>query len=339
MSRSPGSNARGRVWLAAVGTALAVLTVVALAGPGAPKPGEGGRRPPQQTPPAPQQPTFRAGARTVPIYVSVTDQVGAFVMDLAKEDFEVRDDGRVQPITQFTTDIQPITAIVLMAGSRSMVNALDMVMTAADHFVVRLMPGDRARVGSFSEDIRFSPAFTADRDALARQVNDLFALRVGPVTRLWDAIGEATTLFESGEGRRVIIAFTDGEDTWSDSTFSDALARARRADVMVYAVLIRGIQRLPEDRSRRRAPSGTFTDLAVDTGGGYYIVNNKLADLNPIATQIAEELHSQYVIGFLPEQLDGKLHKLEVKVKRPQVKVRARQSYVADPERIGGGRP
>jgi VWFA-related protein len=220
-----------------------------------------------------------------------------------------------------------------------MVNALDMVMTAADHFVVRLMPGDRARVGSFSEDIRFSPAFTADRDALARQVNDLFALRVGPVTRLWDAIGEATTLFESGEGRRVIIAFTDGEDTWSDSTFSDALARARRADVMVYAVLIRGIQRLPEDRSRRRAPSGTFTDLAVDTGGGYYIVNNKLADLNPIATQIAEELHSQYVIGFLPEQLDGKLHKLEVKVKRPQVKVRARQSYVADPERIGGGRP
>ena len=315
-----------------------MLAVATATGSGAPAPERAG--PSQQTPPpAGQQPTFRAGTRTVPIYVSVTDQVGAFVMDLTKDEFEVRDDGRVQAITQFTTDIQPITAIVLMDGSRSMVNALDMVMTAADYFVVRLMPGDRARVGSFSEDIRFSPAFTSDRDALARQVNDLFALRVGPVTRLWDAVGEATTLFEAGEGRRVVIAFTDGDDTWSTSTFSDALGRARRADVMVYAVLIRGIQRLPEDRSRRRPQGGTFTDLAVDTGGGYYIVSTKLAELNSIATQIAEELHSQYVVAFQPEQLDGRLHKLEVRVTRPRMKVRARQSYVADPERIGGGRP
>ena len=148
----------------------------------------------QQTPPAAppqQQPTFRAGTRTVPVYVSVTDDIGRFVLDLQRDDFEIRDDGKIQPITQFATDIQPLTAIVLLDGSRSMVKALDTVITAADHFVVRLMPGDRARIGSFSDEIRFAPAFSSDRDELAREVNDLFDLRVGTGTRLWDAIGQA----------------------------------------------------------------------------------------------------------------------------------------------------
>src|SRR5581483_2757981 len=93
--------------------------------------------------PTAQQPTpaFRAGTRTVPIYATVTDELGAFVLDLKKDDFEVRDDGKPQPLTVFTTDIQPISAFVLLDGSRSMVKALDTVITAADHFVVRLMPG------------------------------------------------------------------------------------------------------------------------------------------------------------------------------------------------------
>src|SRR5436309_2309275 len=132
----------------------------------------------QQSSP-PQQPTFRAGTRTVPIYASVTDEIGRFVLDLTRDDFELRDDGRIQPITQFTLDVQPLTAIVLLDGSSSMVKALDTVVTAADHFVVRLMPGDRARVGSFSSEIRLSPAFSSDRDELAREVNDLFDLRIG----------------------------------------------------------------------------------------------------------------------------------------------------------------
>jgi Ca-activated chloride channel family protein len=280
----------------------------------------------------PQQPTFRAGARTVPIYASVTDAIGRFVTDLTRNDFEVRDDGKLQAITQFSLDVQPLTAIVLLDGSRSMINALDTVVTAADHLVVRLMPGDRARVGSFSDEIRLGPAFTSDRDELARQVNDLFDLRIGASTRLWDAIGQATTSFEGAEGRKVVIVFTDGDDTWSTSTFDDVVSRARRADVMLYAVLIRGMERLPEERLHRRPPQD-FSELALETGGGYYLVNNVLDDLNSIATQIAEELHSQYVIGFTPQVLDSKLHKLDVRVKRPRTKIRSRQSYLAEPDR------
>jgi VWFA-related protein len=282
----------------------------------------------------PPQP-FRAGTRTVPIYVSAVDDIGQFVPDLKREEFEIRDNGKLQAISLFTTDVQPLTTIVLMDGSRSIVNALDTVMTAADHFVVRMMPGDRARVGSFSEEIRFGPSFSSDRDAIAREVNDLFDLRVGMRTRLWDALAQATESFENTQGRRAIVVFTDGEDTASEALPRDVLARARRSDIMIYAVLIRGVRRLPEDRPAgggRRSRMQDLPEMAIATGGGYYSVNNVLDDMNSIATQIAAELHSQYVVGFVPQELDGKLHRLEVRVKRPRVRVRARESYLAEPE-------
>lgn len=288
-----------------------------------------------QPPAAPrQEPTFRAGTRTVPIYVTATDDIGRVVLDLKQDEFEVRDEGKVQPITLFTTDVQPITAVVLLDGSRSMVKALDTVMTAADHLVVRFRPGDKARVGSFADEIRFAPSFTSDRDLLARQVNDLFDLRIGATTRLWDAVAQATSRFDDDEGRRVIVVFTDGDDTASVATPDEALGRARRADVMLYVVLIRGLERLPEDRraARRGVRIQDTADVALATGGGYYVVNNVLDDMNSITTQIAEELHSQYVLGFVPQELDGKLHRIDVRVKRPRLKVRARQSYVADAE-------
>jgi Ca-activated chloride channel family protein len=280
-----------------------------------------------------QEPTFRAGTRTVPVYASVTDEIGRFVLDLQRDDFEVRDDGKPQKLTLFTKDEQPLTAIVLLDGSRSMVNALETVMTAADHFVVRLRPGDRARVGSFADEIRFTPSFSTNRDELARQVNDLFDLRIGASTRLWDAVAQAATSFEGSQGRRIVVVFSDGEDTASNATYDETLGKARRGDVMVYAVIIRGVERPSEDRrfSRRSRPQD-LADMALATGGGYYAVGNVLDDMNAIATQIGEELHSQYVLGFMPQELDGKLHKLDVRVKRPHVKIHARESYVAEPE-------
>jgi Ca-activated chloride channel family protein len=279
---------------------------------------------------------FHGGTRTVPVYVSATDASGRFVLDLRREEFELRDNGTVQPLTVFTKDVQPLTAVVLLDASRSMVNGLDTVITAADHFVVRLMPGDQALVGSFSDEIRFSAGFTADRDQLAREVNDLFDLRIGPGTSLWDAIRQAAQAFEGQpDGRRVVVVFTDGDDTSSLTSYSDMLASTRRSGAMVYAVLIRGIERLSENRMGRRRNPQDLPALTRMTGGGYYVVNNVLDDMNSIATQIAEELHSQYVLGFAPERLDGKLHKLEVRVNRPQVTVHARESYVADPEGPG----
>jgi Ca-activated chloride channel homolog len=280
-----------------------------------------------------QEPVFRAGTRTVPVYATATDETGQFVLDLRRDEFEVRDDGKVQDLSLFTTGVQPLTAVVLLDASRSMVNGLRTVITAADHFVVRLMPGDRALVGSFSSEIRFAPAFSDDRDELAREVNDLFDLRIGLDTSLWDAVTRAADAFEGGDqGRRVIVVFTDGDDTSSLTSSVDTLGRVRDADAMLYAVVIRGVQRLSENRRGRRPNRPQeLPNLTLATGGGYYVVNNVLDDMNSITTQIAQELHNQYVLGFVPRQLDGKIHKIEVRVTRPHVKVRARESYVAEP--------
>ncbi len=248
-----------------------------------------------------QAPVFRGGTRTVPVYATVTDRIGRFVLDLHRDDFEVRDNGKVQPIGLFTTAVQPLSAVVLLDGSRSMVNAIQTVMTAADHFVVRLMPGDRARIGSFADDVRFTPAFTADRDVLARQVNDLFGLRMGLGTSLWDAVDQAAKSFGDGPGRRVIVVFTDGEDTASLTRQVDALADVRRADAIVYAVLLRGGNRPGENRRGRQSRPQDLVDLAIATGGGYYFVGSLLDDMNAIATQVDEELHSQVRARVRPD--------------------------------------
>ena len=279
-----------------------------------------------------QDPTFRAGTRTVPVFVTVTDRIGRLVLDLRREEFQVLDDGRPRPLSLFTRDLQPITAVVLLDASRSMVNALDTVLTAADHLVVRLMAGDRAMVGSFSDEIRFASDFTDDRDLLARQVNDLFGLRIGLGTSLWDAIDQAVQALTPHEGRRMVVVFTDGDDTASLTPSVDVLARARGNDVMIYSVIMRGMARPPENRRGRRIRPQQLANISLATGGGYYFVGNVLDDMNSIATQIAMELHSQYVLGFVPPELDGKLHKLEVRVTRPGVKVRARDSYLAVPQ-------
>lgn len=277
----------------------------------------------------PQQPVFRAGTATVPVYASVTDDAGQFVLNLTAKDFVVRDNGKPQAITEFITDVQPITAILLLDASRSMVHALDQVVAGADHFVVRMMPGDKARVGSFSEEIRFNKDFSSNLDELARQVNDKFDIRIGNRTRLWDAINEAVTSLEAMDGRRVVLIFTDGDDTLSDLQASFVFRRANKADVTIFAVLFHDPQRLPEADAIRKPGNQGFRELMADTGGGFFDVD-VLDDLNPVATQIGLELHSQYVLGFKPVALDGAVHKIDVQVNKAHMKAHARKTYVAD---------
>ncbi len=284
----------------------------------------------QHAPAPPRTPTFQGATRIIPVYASVTDSIGRFVQNLSVKDFEVEDDGVPQPITQFTTTTQPLTAVVLLDGSRSMVNALDMVIAAADHFVVRLMPGDSARIGSFSDEIRFEPSFTSDRDLLAREVHNGFDLRLGVNTRLWDALDQAVDALDEVRGHRVVVVVTDGDDTDSSATLDSVRNRARRSGVAIYAILLRGIAPLRENRLSKRTPIRDFAQLTLDSGGGYFLVDNPLEDLNAVATEVASELHNQYVLGFAPREADGRLHRIDVRVRRPGLKARARQFYVAE---------
>ena len=281
----------------------------------------------QSTPPASPQdqaPSFRSTTQTVPIYASVLDAAGRLVPDLTEEDFEIYDNLKPRPISIFKSDIQPITVVVMLDTSGSMTLNLDFLKIAAEQFVLRMLPEDRARIGSFSDIIRMSPTFTGDRDELVRILHT--DIRFGNPTFLWDAIDRSMDALTDEPGRRVVLIFTDGEDQTSRATnFDKVIARAQREDFMIYAV---GLQSTIPALRMTTKPDRNLGKLASETGGGYFELK-KTADLNSTFTRVADELHRQYVIGFTPEKLDGVLHKLDVRVKKPGMRVQARKSYLA----------
>ena len=123
------------------------------------------------------------------------------VRDLSQDEFEIRDNGKVQPITLFDRDIQPITAVLLLDGSASMLTLLDEQIQAATEFILRLLPGDKLRIGSFAEDVRMMPDYTSDRDELLAFLENEFNIRLGRRTRLWDAMDEAIVALGKADGR------------------------------------------------------------------------------------------------------------------------------------------
>jgi Ca-activated chloride channel family protein len=272
---------------------------------------------------------IKVTTQTVPLFVTVTDDQRRLVTDLVQEDFAVFDNGKPQAITTFSNQPTPFTVVVMLDTSGSMTLNLDLVKEAAEQFVLRLLPEDRAKIGAFNDKIQIFPKdeFSGDRDALIRILkNDL---DFGYPTRLFDAVDESIGALRGVEGRRVVITFTDGDDTASRLGRGDVLERARIEDVMIYGVgmeseFFNGAQRV------RTRPDRGLKTLAEETGGGFFDLKKK-EELGPAFTRIAQELRTMYVLGFAPPVNDGKVHKLEVKVRRPSVSIRARKSYVAPP--------
>ena len=281
----------------------------------------------QQQPPQP--PIFKGAAGvTVSSFATVSDADKRLVPNLPKEDFEVLDNDKPQTITVFDNRPQPITVVVMLDTSGSMTMSLDLLRAAAEQFLIRLMPADKARVGAFNDKIQFSSRFTDDRDEL---VSDVKNLDYGNGTRLWDATAASLDELKPIEGRRVILLFTDGDDTASKVGLGTVIDRARAEDVMVYTI---GLESVYSDGTRmvRSKPDRGLRKIADETGGGYFELK-KTADLAPTFTRVAQELHSQYAIGFEAQQLDGKVHKLLVRVKQPGMTARARRSYLAVPDK------
>jgi len=267
---------------------------------------------------------FRSGAKMVPVYATVTDPQGALVPNLVRDDFEVLDNAVRQDIVVFENQSQPFTAVVMIDSSGSMTNSLKLVNAGAEQFIIRLLPQDRAQVGAFNDKVEFSGSFTADRDELVAALREL---DFGNSTRLYDAIDQSLDKLTGVEGRRVIVVLTDGEDTASKTGQGDVLNRAIADEVMIYGIGLES-NYFNGMRQVRTNPDRVVRRLAEETGGGYYLLK-ETADLNSTFTRIAQELRSQYVLGFSPTALDGKVHKLTVNVKRPGMKARARKSYVA----------
>ncbi|MSO29761.1 MAG: VWA domain-containing protein [Acidobacteria bacterium] len=290
-----------------------------------------------------QQAVFRGTGDAVHVYATVTDRDGRLVTTLTREAFEVRDEGKPQPITLFDNTPRAIRIIVMLDVSGSMEGNLPLLRAAAEQLFTRLRAEDRARVGSFGDQIAISPTFTRDPAELRRALPD----RISPdaPTPLWRAVDEAMNAFgDEGDERRVILVLSDGKDSGPISfrqrnvSQVEVIDRARIDDVMVYGIGMRS-------RPARQGPPGLgpgglqaalLADLAdpglarvaEETGGGYLEIRFG-EDLGAAFAQVADELHSQYLLGFALPKRDGKVHDIDVRVSQKGLKPRAKKSYVA----------
>jgi len=281
-----------------------------------------------------QPPIFRAGTQTVPLFTTVTDAGGRLIPDLNKEDFEILDNNKPQAVTLFANDLQFIKVVVMLDESGSMVNNIARVKDGAEQFLLRLLPDDRARIGSFEDKIILSPEFTNDRNDLIRFLRD--GLQYGNGTRLWDAVDASMTALAELDGRRVVLVFTDGGDDPGPGkhiNYGTVLKRAQAEGYMVYAIGFHSRCRCGSNGGMIETdPDPSLKKIAAESGGGYFELKEGM-DLSSTFTRVAQELHSQYVIGFAPENLDGKLHTIQVRVKRPGMTARTRKTYIASPEK------
>jgi Ca-activated chloride channel family protein len=271
---------------------------------------------------------IKVGTQTVPLYVTVLDGNKRLVAHLQREDFEVYDNGKLQQLTTFDNQVTPINSVVMLDTSGSMTLALDLVKLGAEEFLHRMLPEDKAKVGAFNDKLEVKPEaglpFTNNRDQLIRALGDL---DFGYPTRLYDGIDYAMNELEPLDGRKVVLVFTDGEDTASRNKAGDVIERARNNEIMIYSIGMENVFFNGQSRVRT-SPDRGLRRVSDETGGGFFMLT-KQDELGPTFTRVAQELHSQYVMGFSPELLDGKVHKLEVKVKKPGLTARARRSYVA----------
>jgi Ca-activated chloride channel homolog len=290
-----------------------------------------------------QQPVFRGKGEGVPVFVTVTDRDGKLVTSLTRQDFELRDNGKPQPITQFDNSPQPIRLIVMLDVSGSMEGNLPLLREAAAQLFARLRPDDVVRLGTFGDQVTISPTFTHDPDELRAALPR--TISPDAPTPLWRGIDQALNgLGDAADTRPVILVLSDGKDsgpiTFRERPVSQAevIDRARRQDAMIYAIGMRSRSRQPmppafgpgglEAMLTADLPDPGLARVAEETGGGYIEINFG-QDLGEAFADVADELHRQYLLGFVPPKRDGKKHDIEVRVDQRGMKARARKSYVA----------
>jgi Ca-activated chloride channel homolog len=294
-----------------------------------------------------EQPTFRGGSDLVRVFVTVMDRDGRLVTTLNKDDFQVRDNGKPQSITTFDNSPLPIRLIVMLDCSGSMSGNLQLLRAASEQLFTRLRPDDGARVGSFGEDVTISSTFSRD----PRSLRDALPSDIPPnaPTPLWRAIDEAMNGLkgvkeQAGEPRPVILVMTDGKDSGPIGfqrhyvSQVDVIDRARAEGVMIYGVGMRSRPSHPQQPGI--GPGGLMATLtadmpdpglarvAEDTGGGYAEIRYG-QDLGAAFAHVADELHSQYLVGYPPPAKDGKVHSIDVKLTQRGLQARARKNYTA----------
>ena len=291
--------------------------------------------PPQQGTPEPappaQRPSFRAGVELVSLNVTVTDQGGHYLTELDQRDFQVFEDGAQQQLTFFNRSNLPIALSILLDTSASMETKLETAQEAAVGFVRRLRSQDLAQVIDFDSRVQVIQGFTssvADLEGAIRRTNP------GGSTSLHNAIYIALKELKRTQARgtdeirrQAIVVLSDGEDTSSLVSFDEVLDLAKRSETAIYAIGLRS----RDERSRGFSDAEFVLRQLTQQTGGRVFFTRQIAELASVYGQIADELSSQYTIGYTSRnpKRDGAWRRIVVRVAAPNASARAKQGYYA----------
>lgn len=327
---TPNSPSRKRTWFALTGASGLVGMFVALAM--------------AQEAEAPTT-TLKVTTQVVNVYAVVKDKKGHLIPNLNQQDFELTEDNVPQTIKYFSRETStPLSLGIMVDTSPSQERVLNVEQQEADIFLRQVIrPKDMAFVLHFDEEVELLQDFTSDVARLVRAVDET---RIGggghgvlpspvPVadpggTHLYDAIYLASReLLKNEVGRKVLILLTDGEDQGSREKLNDALEAAQKSDVIIYSVAI-------IDRAFYWGAAMGFSGdsvlkkLSEETGGSVIEVH-KVKDTRAAFQQIADELRTQYLLGYTPSNTkqDGSFRRIRVKVREENYRVQARRGYYA----------
>jgi VWFA-related protein len=297
-----------------------------------------------------QQPvaTFKANANIVQLFFNVKDKHGALIPNLTKDDFAIAEDGKPQTIKYFTAESNlPLTLGIMIDSSASQTNVLDMEKEVGGSFLKQILSDkDEAYVISFDISVDLLQDFTRDVHRLQSALNKakintdftsggIPGMGGGPVpvqnpkgTLLFDAVYlSAHDMLAKEVGRKAMILLTDGQDEGSRLKLRDAAEAAQKADAIVYVLLCadRGFY-----GGFGYSGESDMRKLTEETGGRVINVGNKFDKLRDAFDQIANELRSQYNIGYTSTntKMDGSYRKIDIKNKQ-NYKIQARAGYYA----------
>jgi VWFA-related protein len=264
--------------------------------------------------------------------VTVTDTSGRYLTDLTREQVHVFEDATEQEITTFNRRTVPIALALLLDTSASMSDRMLTAQESVIGFVRRLRPEDLGELIGFSERVQVLQGLTSDQDALVRAVRKTSP---GGPTPLYQAVYISLKELKKIRAaspeelrRQAIVVFTDGEDTSSLVTFDELLDLARRSETALYTIGLRSPLEVT-NKTYMQVDYG-LRQLAQETGGRPFFLTS-VFDLAGIYTQIADELASQYVVGYVSKNSkhDGAWRRVAVRVDREGATARTRLGYFA----------
>lgn len=279
---------------------------------------------------APQRPSFRAGVDLVSLNVTVADGAGHYVLNLDQKDFQVFEDGAAQDVTFFSRTNLPIALSILLDTSASMEDKLDTSQEAATGFVGRLRPQDLAQIIDFDSRVQIAQGFTSSVTDLENAIRRTTS---GGSTSLHNAIYIALKELKKVQARgsdeirrQAIVVLSDGEDTSSLVSFDEVLELAKRSETAIYSIGLRGRE---FERTRGFSEADfVLRQLAQETGGRVFFPK-QINELANVYGQIAEELSSQYTLGYTSRnpKRDGAWRRLVVRATQPSATARTKQGY------------